>query len=415
MTRAPRPFLLSIALLSAPLLPGPAGRAEAGDAAAPWAFTAPRPRPDTPAAPAEPLETAEERQARQEKLKQHLADAQAAALAQDWPRANEAVKAALQMGAGRPETLSAAGQIYLLQGDYEQALPCWTRLRTLLPRNAAVETALGATYFYMDRFDEADRVLGEVLKRTPDETGARFYLAALHTRQGRHSEAEETLATPNLAGLWQAVSSLHEERQPLLRTLTPQGYATFCRLVLANPALDPTPERMQQLKATLREALEHLHRSAWTDAAQALRQAVQDGARAPSVAYNLALCLYKATPTPEQLARVEQVVAAKPSGATFARAFVYLCLGAEDYARAERGLAHMDGTGDDESILMRAAIQSGRGQPSEAWRILDSIPVERRGRLVAWFDNDLPAIRALRANPSFEAWRPDAPAPPSAP
>ena len=355
--------------------------------------------------------TPEQRRELEERIAAHLQEARVAAREGNWQRANTELNLAYELAPLRPDVLAAAGQLYLMQSEFGLALNCWQVLQLQFPQASPVQTLHGATLLYRGDTEEAESMFNEILAQTPQEFGARFYLAAIRIQQGRIDEARAVWRYPSLADLVRGLDSILEERALLTRVLGADGYTKLAGVLAGNSTIDAAqiPE-VQQLAKRGMAAMASLD---WVAASTTLLDAINKGLRAPAVVYNHLLAMYHQQPTADRLNRIEKLVNTQ-EGQAFAKAFAYLCLQTGDYSRAERALALFADSTDDESLLMRAACLAGTEQASEAWRILNGIPADRRPRLTSWFTHDISAIRRLAEDVRFSAWKPaqaDSPTP----
>jgi len=111
-----------------------------------------------------------------------------------FERALEEYLAAQRFNADRPEAQTALGNLDAIRGRYAEAAAAYRRALELDPTFAQAALNLADLQRSLARDDEAERILRELLKRTPQSAPAHHALGLALVRQRRTLEALEELA-----------------------------------------------------------------------------------------------------------------------------------------------------------------------------------------------------------------------------
>lgn len=381
-------FLLALAL-------GGGLSARGGLDAAPWAYTAP-PRRQAPALPqGEPLPG---------QAAKYYTEASSAFARGDATAAEPLIEDALRLMPGHPLVQGLAARIFSQRERPGLALDLWNQLVEQYPGNGTLLAERAATLLLLDRRDDAERDIRRAQHLSPADLTTRYVAALWHAGQGRLDDATAMFAVMPGHQVLECGERLLHERRATERMLSPDGYRIAVRALL-NPVENADLETLLPACVRLLQELKPLMEAqAWGDAEQALVRVRAAGAGYPALFYDLALCGYLLRPSAERLARIESFVLT-PRGGPFARYFIYLTLHAGDLTTAQRVLdAALANARDEEAVLIRAAIAGGQGRVDDAWATLEQIPPALRPATRPWFSRNLPAIRALRDDPRFDAW-----------
>jgi len=101
---------------------------------------------------------------------------------EDWQRE-------VEVDPSDPDALIGLGYSYQLDGDYDQALQMYDRALELDPGNPGALYNKGVALLALDRGDEAEVVLWDVLEVTPDHVLAAKALGEYYIGQGQYKSA----------------------------------------------------------------------------------------------------------------------------------------------------------------------------------------------------------------------------------
>lgn len=93
-----------------------------------------------------------------------------------------------------PYILRDIGRVYLLDGEYEQALKMLKTARKMIPDDAECGFFLGQTQLELGAFDDASAVLLDLVKKNPAYTQAYYFLGQSLGKQGDLADAHYYLA-----------------------------------------------------------------------------------------------------------------------------------------------------------------------------------------------------------------------------
>ena len=371
----------------------------------PWAFTAPLPR----ARQQMPAESTASSSLDQE-ARLHYDAALKALASNDLNQAGVEIQQALVRAPDHSAVLSMAGRIYTRQRSFGLASTCWRRLLSAYPGSATVRAEWGATLLYMGQDDEARSQINAALEASPGDLTARYYQGMQLVKDREFQRAAENFAVLNGPQVLQTITRLQEARPLVVALSSTEGYRNLVRALLQAKTGDDTETVLAEVKRLLMELQPVMQAGQWAKAEPLLQALHKTGARFPALEYDLALCQYSLQPGPQLLDAMEELVVS-PRGAGFRRLFVYLCLSAEEAARADRAAGEtLKNDADPEALLLRAAIRQGLGDEEGAWALLDTVPPPRRAGTAAWFERPLPALRQLAQSPRFATWlKPETP------
>ena len=136
-----------------------------------------------------------------------------------------------------------AGELHEEETEYGNAVEAYRRALAKAPEVPGLRYAIGAAYWKMGRFEDAQEWLAKELDRNPHHARARYRLGNLLLDRGRPKEAishlEQALAT---------ATDLPEARFDLGRAyLEDQQYAAAAAELKATVRVDPTNERAHYL------------------------------------------------------------------------------------------------------------------------------------------------------------------------
>ena len=100
----------------------------------------------------------------------------------------------LEKRAFDPYVLRDIGQVYLLDGNYQQALKMLKTAHKMMPDNGECGLFLGQTQLELGAFDNASAVLSEVVTKNPTYTQAYYFLGQSLGKQGDLANAHYYLA-----------------------------------------------------------------------------------------------------------------------------------------------------------------------------------------------------------------------------
>lgn len=122
-----------------------------------------------------------------------LAEGQAAHRAKDFPRAEQALRQAVQADPRLAEGWRVLGETCLLQSKAAEAVRSYERYLQFGPAQAETHNNLGVALSILSRLDEAGRHYQQAVQLKPDYLEARNNLAVLLTRQAKYDEAIDQL------------------------------------------------------------------------------------------------------------------------------------------------------------------------------------------------------------------------------
>ncbi len=318
----------------------------------------------------------------------------------DLNQAGVEIQQALVRAPDHSAVLSMAGRIYTRQRSFGLASTCWRRLLSAYPGSATVRAEWGATLLYMGKDDEARSQINAALEASPGDLTARYYQGMQLVKDREFQRAAENFAVLNGPQVLQTITRLQEDRPLVVALSSTEGYRNLVRALLQAKTGDDTETVLAEVKRLLMELQPAMQAGQWAKAEPLLQALHKTGARFPALEYDLALCQYSLQPGPQPLDAMEALVVS-PRGAGFRRLFVYLCLSAEEAARADRAAGEsLKNDADPEALLLRAAIRQGLGDEAKALgparRTVPS-PPGRPPR--PWFERRLAFIQQLAQSP----------------
>jgi len=307
-----------------------------------------------------------------------------------------------------PMVLGLSGRVELQSGEYNQASIFWEELKELIPESAAIEAGLAALDMYRGDFNSASNRLEKARSMDRADSYAIFYNAVLAARDTGVTGLENVIGTPGTITLAFFSETLVSEKAHLLNVLNRSQYDSLCRVLFGiSPEKNPD-QVLADAGASFTRAALALQGENWAGVADALAIVRASGVDAIAVEYDLNLARHKMNPTPETIRRLSRVLQ-KPGGRAFTGVFVLLCLKERRAADAEQmASALIDELPAIDRIMIRAALRRDQDDEEGAWAILSEIPAPQRAALAPWFEQDLPAVKKLRADKIFDSWLPDA-------
>jgi len=113
--------------------------------------------------------------------------------------AEEAVSTWKQLRPDDPEVTEAYADLLLEHGngrtDAQRALELLQPATERFPHHLGLRFSLADAHRKLGKFEEAERILAEIIRRHPDNSSAQIQLARVHERHGRIDEALKTLAS----------------------------------------------------------------------------------------------------------------------------------------------------------------------------------------------------------------------------
>jgi len=100
----------------------------------------------------------------------------------------------LEKRAFDPYILRDIGRVYLLDGQYQQALKTLKTAHKMIPDDAECGLFLGQTQLELDAFDDASAVLSDIVKKNPNYTQAYYFLGQSQGKQGDLADGFYNLA-----------------------------------------------------------------------------------------------------------------------------------------------------------------------------------------------------------------------------
>lgn len=361
----------------------------------PWAYTAPTRREAATDADLEPLV---------EQATAIYSNALQAFSRNEMTEAQQLIQDAMKVAPGSPVLQALAGRIYNNTGLYGLALELWNHLLEEFPNQGTFLAERCGTLLLLDREEAATNDLQRAIRFAPANLTVRYYQALWDIRQHDTSSAAKVTASLTGRQVLDFGKRLIQERTLIERITHETGFSEYAKILLtlqenANPesALPTIVELLEQLKPVM-------EKTAWAEAVPILQQIRRAGAGYPGLYYDLALCSYLLNPVQERLNNLEAFVLSE-RGTAFARYFIYLCLYAKDFDRAQRVVdASLKDARDEEVVLIRAALAYGPNGSDAAWGVLNEIPPAFRPATASWFARDIPVVRAIRRDARYETW-----------
>ena len=107
----------------------------------------------------------------------------------DWLRAEIEFERAIKLNPGYASAHEFYGWFLAAKGDAEKSIEEGSRAIDLEPLEPAVNLALGKSYYFLRRFDEAIDLCRRTLSIDPDFVPARYFLGQSYNQKGRFTEA----------------------------------------------------------------------------------------------------------------------------------------------------------------------------------------------------------------------------------
>ncbi|HLF30663.1 MAG TPA: hypothetical protein VI566_06490 [Xanthomonadales bacterium] len=109
----------------------------------------------------------------------------------NWSAANNSAQKALQLAPANSEVLEQAAQLAASMGNSEQSAAYHKNALAIDPLNYSAINNLSSSYEYLDRLDDAERTIRQLLKLSPNYVGGYSTLSYILLRKG---EADKAMA-----------------------------------------------------------------------------------------------------------------------------------------------------------------------------------------------------------------------------
>ena len=301
------------------------------------------------------------------------------------------IRDGLALNAQNPRLLAYAAILQAQQRDFERASEYFERYLSLEPNDPGVGASYAAVLLRLARFEDAERLLGDLELSHPDNLAVHFNRLMLDFLRERRQQNPLWWRERSRQESQQLVRWLRSDEQGLIELLGTADYVQLCDITLGPHAREHLPEIDESLTAA---------ETAWTGGdAAAARKAWTDAARFVE-SYGVQEAIAMAA---EEAGDVDAALAIRAAQATrfpewapaaLAHGQMVLRLGRRKEAlaiiRAARNMPGLDPHYLDFALAGALALN---GQGSEAQQMFMDLVRKDPQNFKKWVDTD-PALRA---------------------